>query len=104
LPAAEEHDRTCIVVAQLGGGAGASRLYAVVVDGVEEVASFTTDDIEPTPDFGGAIDARFITGMAKSGHFVRMLIDLDRIAAADAATSVVARNSPQQALTAQDSP
>jgi purine-binding chemotaxis protein CheW len=104
LPAAEEHDRTCIVVAQLGGGAGASRLYAVVVDGVEEVASFTTDDIEPTPDFGGAIDARFITGMAKSGHLVRMLIDLDRIAAADAATSVVARNSPQQALTAQDSP
>jgi purine-binding chemotaxis protein CheW len=104
LPVADEHDRNCIVVAQLGGGAGASRLYAVIVDGVEEVASFTSNDIEPTPDFGGTIDVRFITGMAKSGHFVHTLIDLDRIAAADVATSVVARTSPQQALSPQDSP
>lgn len=103
LPVADEHDRNCIVVAQLGGGAGASRLYAVVVDGVEEVTSFTSNDIEPTPDFGGTIDVRFITGMAKSGHLVRTLIDLDRIAAADVATSSVAQTSSQQALTPQDS-
>ncbi len=83
LPAADEHDRTCIVVAQLGVAAGASRLYGVVVDGVEEVAAFGAGDIEPTPDFGGAVDTRFITGMAKSGPLVRTLIDLDRIAAAD---------------------
>jgi len=104
LPATADHDRTCIIVGQVTGGAGASRLYAVVVDGVEEVASFTSNDIEPTPDFGGAIDVRFITGMAKSGHFVHTLIDLDRIAAADVATSIVAQTSPQQAPTPQDSP
>ncbi|MCE9631819.1 MAG: chemotaxis protein CheW [Planctomycetia bacterium] len=91
LPTADEDDRNCIVVAQLGGcGAGASRLYGVVVDGVEEVASFAPSDIEPTPDFGGAIDVRFITGMAKSGSLVRTLIDLDRIAAADIVTSAAA--------------
>ncbi len=90
LPTADEHDRNCIVVAQLGGGPGPSRLYGVVVDGVEEVASFAAADLEPTPDFGGAIDVRFITGMAKSGPLVRTLIDLDRIAAADVVTSAAA--------------
>lgn len=90
LPTADEHDRNCIVVAQLGGGSGPSRLYGVVVDGVEEVASFAAADLEPTPDFGGAIDVRFITGMAKSGPLVRTLIDLDRIAAADVVTSAAA--------------
>lgn len=94
LPIADEHDRNCIVVAQLGGGSGAPRLYGVVVDGVEEVASFAAADIEPTPDFGGAIDVRFITGMAKSGPLVRTLIDLDRIAAADIVTSVAAQLHP----------
>jgi chemotaxis signal transduction protein len=89
LPVEVDHDRNCIVVAQLAGSAGASRLYGVIVDGVEEVASFTADDIEPTPDFGGAIDVRFITGMAKSESLVTTLIDLDRIAAADMATAAV---------------
>ena len=83
LPAAEEHDRTCIVVAQVPAAAGGTRPYGVIVDGVEEVAQFTAADIEPTPDFGTAVDARFITGMAKAAGGVKILVDLDRIAAAD---------------------
>jgi purine-binding chemotaxis protein CheW len=92
LPTGEDHDRNCIVVAQLAGSAGVPRLYGVIVDGVEEVANFTASDIEPTPDFGGVIDVRFITGMAKSGSLVRTLVDLDRIAAADLATTAVESN------------
>ena len=56
------------------------------VDGVEEVAQFTAADIEPAPDFGGAIDARFITGMAKAASGVKVLVDLDLIAAAETLT------------------
>ena len=89
LPAADEHERNCIIVAQLASGPAAARLYGIVVDGVEEVANFTAADIEDTPDFGGAIDVGFITGMAKSGPLVRTLIDLDLIAAADAATAAI---------------
>lgn len=83
LPAAEEHDRTCIVVAHVNAAAGGTRPYGVIVDAVEEVAQFTAADIEPPPDFGGTIDARFITGMAKAPSGVKVLVDLDRIAAAD---------------------
>jgi purine-binding chemotaxis protein CheW len=96
LPAGEDHDRNCIVVAQLAGSGGATRLYGVIVDGVEEVANFAASDIEPTPDFGGVIDVRFITGMAKSGPLVRTLIDLDRISAADLATTAVESNPTPQ--------
>lgn len=83
LPAAEEHDRTCIVVAHVTAAAGGTRPYGVIVDAVEEVAQFTAADIEPPPDFGGAVDARFITGIAKAPSGVKVLVDLDLIAAAD---------------------
>jgi purine-binding chemotaxis protein CheW len=86
LSAGPDHDRTCIVVTQVAATVGnGSRLYGVIVDGVEEVAQFSAADIQATPDFGGAVDTRFITGMAKAGDSVKALIDLDAIAAAEGA-------------------
>jgi purine-binding chemotaxis protein CheW len=83
LPAAADHDRTCIIVAQVAALAGGSRPYAVVVDSVDEVVAFGADDIVPPPDFGGAVDIRFITGMARRSSAVTTLVDLDAVAAAD---------------------
>jgi purine-binding chemotaxis protein CheW len=94
LPATEEHDRTCIVVTQVASATGGTRPYGVIVDGVEEVAQFGAADIEPPPDFGGAIDTRFITGMAKGTAGVKVLVDLDLIAAADTATLDVPAAAP----------
>jgi purine-binding chemotaxis protein CheW len=86
LPAAADHDRTCIIVAQVTASTGGTRPYAVVVDGVEEVASIATSDVTPPPDFGDAVDVRFITGMARRAASVTTLIDLDTVAAADTAS------------------
>ena len=83
LPSAPDHDRTCIIVAHVRAAAGGTRPYAVVVDGVEEVATLNAADIAPPPDFGGEVDVRFITGMARRDAAVTTLIDLDAIAAAD---------------------
>jgi purine-binding chemotaxis protein CheW len=94
LPIAADNDRTCIVVTQIAAPAGGTRLYGVIVDGVEEVANFSEADIEPTPDFGGAIDARFITGMAKSGDAVKSLIDLEKIAACEGPAAVRESHEP----------
>lgn len=88
LPISADNERNCIVVTQIAAPSGGTRLYGIVVDGVEEVANFGAEDIEPTPDFGGALDAHFITGMAKSGNAVKTLIDLDKISAEDDATPV----------------
>ena len=58
------------------------------------MANFTAADIEPTPDFGGAIDSMFITGMAKSGTSVKTLIDLDKISAFDGTIAIQAPGLP----------
>jgi purine-binding chemotaxis protein CheW len=83
LPAAADHDRTCIIVAQVAAATGGTRPYAVVVDGVEEVASIAATDVTPPPDFGDTVDVRFITGMARRAAAVITLVDLDIVAAAD---------------------
>lgn len=83
LPAAADHDRTCIIVAQVAAAGGGTRPYAAVVDGVEEVASIAADDVLPPPDFGEVVDVRFIMGMARREAAVTTLIDLDVVAAAD---------------------
>lgn len=83
LAAPPDHDRTCIIVTQVAAAAGGTRPYAVVVDGVEEVATYNDSDLLPTPDFGGAVDVRFITGMAHTDVRVITLVDLDTVAASD---------------------
>jgi purine-binding chemotaxis protein CheW len=93
LSAAPDHDRTCIVVGQVAAAAGGVRPYAVVVDGVDEVAILTGADIAPPPDFGGAVDVRFITGMARRDAGVTTLVDFDAVAAADRLPEAVAEPS-----------
>lgn len=83
LPEVVDHDRTCIIVTQVAAAGGGGRPYGVIVDGVEEVAAYTEEDLVPPPDFGTAIDTRFITAMARRGAGVTTLIDLEAIARAD---------------------
>lgn len=79
LGAAVDTERICIVVVQVEEPDGASRLTGMIVDVVEEVSQFQSDDLEPPPDFGDAVDARFIVGMAKTRGQVKTLLDIDRL-------------------------
>jgi purine-binding chemotaxis protein CheW len=88
LPVAPDHDRTCFIVTEVTAASGGLRPYAVVIDSIREVACLTAADLVPAPDFGGAIDDRFITGMARNTTGVITLIDIDAIAAADSSATV----------------
>lgn len=79
LGAATDNERICIVVVQVEEPDGSSRLTGMIVDVVEEVSQFQNDDLEPPPDFGDAVDARFIVGMAKTRGQVKTLLDIDRL-------------------------
>jgi purine-binding chemotaxis protein CheW len=79
LPKALDLERACVVVVQFTTSEGNPQLMGMVVDIVEEVSVFTLQDLELPPDFGGDIDTRFITGMAKSKGTVKTLLDLDRL-------------------------
>jgi purine-binding chemotaxis protein CheW len=79
LPKAVDLERACVVVVQFATTEGNPQLMGMIVDIVEEVSVFTVQDLELPPDFGGDIDTRFITGMAKSKGTVKTLLDLDRL-------------------------
>lgn len=73
---------TCIVVVQIALPDRSSTLIGLIVDAVEEVLNIAPADIEPTPDFGGAVNADYILGMAKVKGTVKALLDIDRVLAA----------------------
>ena len=79
---AETQERTCIVVVELS--AASKSLMGLVVDAVEEVVNLPAADIEPTPDFGVAIDTSYILGIAKVRGTVKTLLDIDRVIGAEA--------------------
>lgn len=79
LQQAVDLDRICVIVVQFDTTDGGSQLMGMIVDVVEEVSQFNTEDLELPPDFGGSIDTRFITGMAKSKGTVKTLLDIDRL-------------------------
>lgn len=83
LPETEPTSNTCIVVVQIQGSDSQIKLIGIIVDAVEEVANIASSDIEPTPDFGGAISVQYILGMAKLKGSVKSLLDIDKIIAAE---------------------
>ena len=84
LPAQEPTERTCIIVAEIQTDDRRIMLGAVV-DCVSEVLNITTEEIEPTPDFGQRLATDYLQGVAKIKGKVKILLDLDRILAADTA-------------------
>jgi purine-binding chemotaxis protein CheW len=57
----------------------AHRTIGIVVDSVSDVLELGPDQIKPAPEFNGAIDAAYITGLGtvKTGDSERMLILMD---------------------------
>ena len=90
----EDHERTCIVVVDVRLSTGLSSAMGLIVDVVEEVVNVPQSDIEPTPDFGLALDTEFVLGMAKVKGAVKSLLDIDKVVASDTLQAVVARVAP----------
>jgi purine-binding chemotaxis protein CheW len=84
LPRNEATERTCIIVVQVKMGATRAQC-GLIVDAVEEVANIAASEIESAPDFGSAIDTKYIVGMAKIKGDVKTLLDIDRVIGGDAA-------------------
>lgn len=77
LPFREFDDRTSIVVVESQTETGQPTLMGLVVDAVSEVANVLSENIDPSPSFGGDIDTNHIMGMAKHSDGVTILLDID---------------------------
>ena len=78
LDAAAYTERTCIIVVEILGDAGAVPM-GIVVDAVSEVLNIRATDIENTPAFGVKLNTDFILGMAKTDGGVKILLDIDKV-------------------------
>jgi purine-binding chemotaxis protein CheW len=78
----DDTDRTCIVVVQVSWSA-ATVTMGMLVDEVSEVLNVTHEQIEAPPSFGASVDTDFILGMGKVGQKVVMLLDADKVLAAE---------------------
>ena len=71
---AEYNQFTVIIVLTVG-----AKVMGLVVDAVSDVLNIPRADIQATPEFGAEVDARFISGMAKAGEKLVVLLDIDRV-------------------------
>ena len=63
--------------------AAGARMMGIIVDHVSEVMNVTTEEIEPTPEFGDEIQTDYMKGIAKVRGQVKILLDLDRVLGVD---------------------
>jgi purine-binding chemotaxis protein CheW len=71
--------RTCIIVVQIDLTGSRRLQMGVIVDGVSEVLTLQSRDIENTPDFGSGVDLPYLLGMAQVKGKVKMLLDINRV-------------------------
>jgi purine-binding chemotaxis protein CheW len=74
LPEPRYDTQTVVIVLNV-----AKRTVGVVVDGVSDVVAVPAADIKPPPEFGGALDTRYLQGLATVGGQMLILIDIERL-------------------------
>lgn len=71
-------ERTCTIVVEIEGPTG-KIMIGIVVDSVSEVLNIKGEDIEEVSNFSAGINIDYISGMAKMGDGVKILLDIDRV-------------------------
>jgi purine-binding chemotaxis protein CheW len=59
------------------------RVVGVVVDAVSDVIALPVEAIKPPPEFGATLDTRYILGLATLGEQLLILVDIERLMAAE---------------------
>jgi len=74
LERAEYNSFTVMIILNI-----ARRVVGMVVDGVSDVLQLTPDQIRPPPEFGGALDTQYITGLGTLDNRMLILVDIERL-------------------------
>ena len=83
-------ERTCIVVVLLELPDGREALTGLIVDAVEEVMQIGNEVIEDAPGFSDStVSVEYMSGMAKVGDSVKMLLDIDRVISTNTVAEII---------------
>jgi purine-binding chemotaxis protein CheW len=82
MEAAQRTDQTCIIVVEIQHEQR-KLSTGIIVDRVSEVLEIGGENIEEPPSFGTSVATDFILGMGKVGESVKILLDIDKVLAAE---------------------
>lgn len=74
LGRAEYDQFTVVIILNLS-----ERIVGIVVDSVSDVLSLASDHIRPAPEFGSAVDTRYVTGIGALDERMLILVDIERL-------------------------
>jgi len=70
-----EYDQfTVVIILNLS-----DRVVGIVVDSVSDVLALSSDQIRPAPEFGAAVDTRYVTGIGALDSRMLILVDIERL-------------------------
>ena len=82
IKVAERTVDTCIIIVEVMLD-GETTLIGALVDSVQEVSEFESNQIEPAPRLGTGMNTEFIEGMGKRDSDFIMILDMDRVFSSD---------------------
>lgn len=68
------NDNTVVIVLNFS-----QRVVGIVVDGVSDVLSLTTDQIRPAPEFVVTLSTEYLTGLGSLGERMLILVDIEKL-------------------------
>ncbi|GLR11059.1 chemotaxis protein CheW [Mixta theicola] len=77
-PDVQYNDNTVVIVLNLE-----HRVVGIVVDGVSDVLSLTTDQIRPSPEFAVTMSTEYLTGLGALGERMLILVDIEKLLSSD---------------------
>lgn len=73
-PDVDYNENTVVIVLNLE-----QRVVGIVVDGVSDVLSLTTDQIRPSPEFAVTMSTEYLTGLGALGDRMLILVDIEKL-------------------------
>ena len=74
LGEAKYDELTVMIILNLG-----ARVVGIVVDSVSDVVRLPGEQVKPAPDLGGAVDTRYLKGVATVADRMLLLLDIERM-------------------------
>jgi purine-binding chemotaxis protein CheW len=70
----EYNELTVVIILNVAG-----RVIGMVVDGVSDVITLASEQIKPAPEFGSAIDTKYVMGIGTVDGRMLILVDIEKL-------------------------
>jgi len=74
---------TTVVIVLKVEGEGRDRIMGIVVDAVSDVYAVPSEELRPSPDFGGNVHVEFVRGLATVDEKMVIILNIDKLLNAD---------------------